>query len=170
MLELLMYKEAATYLPNLQKLQTLHLRTCIKLFRLPVEILNIKQLRHLLFTDMFRKGVGIRVPRGIGTLANLQTCTGICSGPGIASELSSLTQLRELEVREVSNDHAVLQFLPKLEHFTLWEAYQAKFIGKESCEAGGFPKLEILIIASWNLVEWTEIVNGAFSKFKALSI
>ncbi|XP_058008449.1 disease resistance protein RPM1-like, partial [Hevea brasiliensis] len=231
---------------NLQKLQTLHLTNYSNLFQLPVEILNIKQLRHLLLIDM-STDVVIRIPRGIGTLANLHTCTGVYAGAGIASELSSLTQLRKLDVSEVSDDHAgelfasiikleslvslsltaehplndrllpelepfsppphlqelilrgglvempnwlpsvenltilelcysnlleepssVLQYLPKLKHLTLWEAYKAKLIGKEFCDVGGFPELETLIIASENLVEWTEIVNGAFPSLRYL--
>ncbi|XP_058009869.1 disease resistance protein RPM1-like [Hevea brasiliensis] len=231
---------------NLQKLQTLHLSNCSKLFPVPVEIYNIKQLRHLLFVDYYIDTDGIRVPRGIGTLANLHTCTGVYAGAGIASELSSLTQLRKLDV-EVSDDHAgelfasiiklenlvslslaaeenwsvtplpeleqfsppphlqelilrgvlfempnwlpsvenltilelwhsnlleepssVLQYLPKLKHLTLWEAYKAKLIGKEFCDVGGFPELETLIITSTNLVEWTEIVNGAFPSLRYL--
>ncbi|KAJ9174375.1 hypothetical protein P3X46_017402 [Hevea brasiliensis] len=232
---------------NLQKLQTLHLASCSKLFQVPVEIYNIKQLRHLLVVGPDGYIDGIRVPRGIGTLANLQTCTGICSGPGIASELSSLTQLRKLYVHEVSDDHAgelfasiiklenlvslklvaeenrpvtllpelepfsppphlqelilrgglvempnwlpsvenltilelcysnlleepssVLQYLPKLKHLVLWEAYKAKLIGKKFCDVGGFPELETLIISSKNLVDWTEIVNGAFPSLRCL--
>ncbi|XP_058008446.1 disease resistance protein RPM1-like [Hevea brasiliensis] len=232
---------------NLQKLQTLHLTNYSNLFQLPVEILNIKQLRHLLFVDFYGYSAGIRVPRGIGTLANLHTCTGVYAGAGIASELSSLTQLRKLDVHEVSDDHAgelfasiiklenlvslslvaeepwqvtllpelepfsppphlqelilrgglvempnwlpsvenltilelwhsnlleepssVLQYLPKLKHLRLWEAYKAKLIGKEFCDVGGFPELETLIIASENLVEWTEIVNGAFPSLRYL--
>ncbi|KAF2298562.1 hypothetical protein GH714_024122 [Hevea brasiliensis] len=231
---------------NLQKLQTLHLTNYSNLFQLPVEILNIKQLRHLLFIDM-STDVAIRIPRGIGTLANLHTCTGVYAGAGIASELSSLTQLRKLDVSKVSDDHAgelfasiiklenlvslsltaeqpwwvtllpelepfsppphlqelilrgglvempnwlpsvenltilelyqsnlleepssVLQYLPKLKHLKLWEAYKAKLIGKKFCDVGGFPQLETLIIASENLVEWTEIINGAFPSLRYL--
>ncbi|KAF2298601.1 hypothetical protein GH714_024285 [Hevea brasiliensis] len=197
--------------------------------------------------DLVHLNDGIRVPRGIGTLANLHTCTGICSGAGIPGELSSLTQLRKLDVHEVSDDHAgelfasiiklenlvflsltaeppwsvtllpelepfsppphlqklilrgglvempnwlpsvenltilelrhsnlleepssVLQYLPKLKHLTLWEAYKAKLIGKEFCDGGGFPELKALKIASKNLVEWTKIVNGAFPSLRYL--
>ncbi|KAF2298616.1 hypothetical protein GH714_024332 [Hevea brasiliensis] len=200
---------------NLQKLQTLHLPNCSKLFQVPVEIYNIKQLRHLLFANCHEYSDGIRVPRGIGTLANLQTCTGVYASAGIASELSSLTQLRTLHtgrshfypnwnhflpphlqelilsgglvempnwlpsvenltILELINSNlleepsSVLQYLPKLKHLTLWEAYKAKLIGKEFCDVGGFPELETLIIASENLVEWTEIVNGAFPSLRYL--
>ncbi|KAF2312472.1 hypothetical protein GH714_034794 [Hevea brasiliensis] len=232
---------------NLQKLQTLEVHDCSKQFELAVEILNIKQLRHLLLCDTLRYKGGIRVPMGIGTLVNLQTFTGVYVGAGIASELSCLTQLRKLDVQDVSEDHvgelfasiiklenlvslslnaeqagegtllpelepfsppphlqelvlrgglvemlnwlpsienltslalchsnisenpsSVLQFLPKLKHLRLWEAYKVKLIGKEFCESGGFPKLETLIIASGDLVEWIEIVNGAFPSLRNL--
>ncbi|XP_058005940.1 disease resistance protein RPM1-like [Hevea brasiliensis] len=240
-------KKLPPTIANLQKLQTLEVHNCSKLFELPVEILNIKQLRHLLLCDIFEYDCGIRVPMGIGKLENLQTCTGIYAGTGIASELSNLTQLRKLHVLDVSEDHADelfasirklenlvclsldaeevgndtllpelapfsppphlqelvlrgglvelpnwllsmenlttlvlgrsdlleepssdLQFLPKLKHLRLWEAYRAKIIGKEFCEAGGFSELETLTIASSDLVEWTEIVNGAFPSLKRL--
>ncbi|KAF2320541.1 hypothetical protein GH714_028139 [Hevea brasiliensis] len=48
------------------------------------------------------------------------------------------------------------------------EAYKAKIIGKEFCEAGGYPELETLSITSRDLVEWTEIVNGAFPSLRSL--
>lgn len=50
---------------NLQKLQTLDVN-CSILFQLPVEIMNIKQLRHLLLRDIRGYSFGIRVPRGTG--------------------------------------------------------------------------------------------------------
>ncbi|KAF2284716.1 hypothetical protein GH714_029509 [Hevea brasiliensis] len=87
-------KKLPPTIANLQKLQTLEVHNCSKLFELPVEILNIKQLRHLLLCDIIEYDCGIRVPMGIGKLENLQTCTGIYAGTGIASELSNLTQLR----------------------------------------------------------------------------
>lgn len=195
--------------------------------------------------------MGLEFQEGLEN-ANLHTCTGICSGAGIASELSSLTQLRQLDVHDVSEDHAdeifasiiklenlvslslnaeqassgtllpeldsfspppphlqelfirgslveipswllsianlntlelchsnlqenpssVLQFLPKLKHLVLWYAYSAKLIGVDFCEAGGFPELGTLTIASSELVEWTEIGIGewGFSMFEASSI
>ena len=48
----------------------------------------------------------VRVPRGISRLRNLQTLEGIYTGGGIAKELGNMTQLRSLEVRSVSEDHA----------------------------------------------------------------
>ncbi|OAY39487.1 hypothetical protein MANES_10G098300v8 [Manihot esculenta] len=231
---------------NLQNLQTLEV-TYTKLRHLPVEILNIKQLRHLLLNDCKIHNDGIRVPRGIGTLVNLHTCAGVYVDAGFAIELSTLTHLRNLDVRNVSEDHAselfvsicklenlvslslnaertylgtplpelealcppphlqelslrgglfeipnwlasienltslelrdsnllenpssVLQFLPKLKHLVLDNAYKAKIISKEFCEAGGYPELETLLISSRDLVEWTEIVNGAFPSLKRL--
>ncbi|XP_002527909.2 putative disease resistance protein At1g59780 [Ricinus communis] len=240
-------------LGNLQKLQTLDIRMCGWLHELPIEVLRIKQLRHLLMSRSIEYGE-IIVPKGIGKLVNLHTFTGVYAGGGIASELSTLTQLRELGVKRVSEDHAselyaaimkmgnlislsleaeqnycedtderfsllpefelfspppvlqelyidggliempiwlasmsnlttlnlfhsdlqemptsVLQFLPKLKHLTLWEAYRGKQIGKDFCQAGGFRELKTLTIASKFLVEWTEIENEAFPKLKCLS-
>ncbi|KAF2320546.1 hypothetical protein GH714_028178 [Hevea brasiliensis] len=231
---------------NLQKLQTLEVES-INLPQLPIEILNITQLRHLLLNNCPYYG-GIRVPRGIGTLVNLHTCAGVHVDAGFASELSTLTHLRKLDVRNACEDHAselfaaifklenlvslllssenqylgtplpelesfsppphlqelslcgrlfeipnwlastenltslelrhsnllenpssILQFLPKLKRLFLIKAYKAKIIGKEFCEAGGYPQLETLSISSEDLVEWTEIVNGAFPSLKMLN-
>ncbi|XP_042492156.1 disease resistance protein RPM1-like [Macadamia integrifolia] len=68
----------------------------------------------------------------------------------------------------------VLQFLPNLKHLALWEACKVKVINKEFCQVGGFPKLEALLIANQNLLEWTEIEDGAlpslaFLKFHCCS-
>ncbi|XP_058008599.1 probable disease resistance RPP8-like protein 2 [Hevea brasiliensis] len=232
---------------NLQKLQTLDISCGENLCKLPVEILNIRQLRHLLLKDYLEFDGGIRVPRGIGTLIHLQSFTAIFSGASFASELSLLTKLRSLDIRNVSEDHAdelfavitnlenlvslsisaeqarrgsflpemeqfsppphlkelhlrgglfelpnwlasienltnlglyhsnllenpssVLQFLSKLKHLTLRNAYKTKLIGKEFCKEGGFQKLETLTICSEDLVEWTEIVNGAFPCLRTL--
>lgn len=92
-------------LGNLQRLQTLDIRMCGYLHKLPVEVLNIQQLRHLLMSKCINNGK-IRVPRGIETLVNRHTLYGVYAGDGIASELSTLTQLRELGVKRVSDDHA----------------------------------------------------------------
>ncbi|KAL9390283.1 hypothetical protein Peur_018888 [Populus x canadensis] len=237
-------------LGNLKRLQTLDIRWCGKLRKLPIEILHIQQLRHLLMSDSIND-CEIRVPKGIGTLVNLHTLSGIYGGDDIAIELIVLTQLRELGVKRVSDDHAselfaaikklenltslsleaegnyfedtlfsifpeldafspppllqefflrggliempvwfasmenltrltlsfsylsenptsVLQLLPKLKHLNLWEAYKARHIGKEFCNAGGFPALETLTIASGFLAEWTEIETGAFPRLRYL--
>uniref|UniRef100_A0A2C9UUC8 Disease resistance R13L4/SHOC-2-like LRR domain-containing protein n=1 Tax=Manihot esculenta TaxID=3983 RepID=A0A2C9UUC8_MANES len=234
-------------LGNLQKLQTLDLM-CGNLRELPIEVLTIQNLRHLLMSR------SIRVPKEIGKLTNLYTCSGVYAGGGIASELSRLTQLRELSVKRVSEDHASelcaaimkmenllsvkleaeincysidqmytflpefelfsppsllqevylcgvlveipiwlfsmsnltrlelhfsdltetpttdIQFLPNLKHLTLWQAYKAKLLGKEFCQAGGFPALQTLTIDSMFLEHWTEIVNGAFPSLKSLTL
>jgi len=223
---------------------------CGQLRKLPIQILHIQQLRHLLMSDSIND-CEIRVPKGIGTLVNLHTLSGIYGGDDIAIELIALTQLRELGVKRVSDDHAselfaaikkmenltslsleaernyfedtsfsifaeldafspppllqeffllggliempvwfasmenltrlslfysylsenptsVLQLLPKLKHLKLWEAYKARHIGKEFCNAGGFPVLETLTIASEFLAEWTEIETGAFPRLRYL--
>ncbi|KAF9677882.1 hypothetical protein SADUNF_Sadunf08G0153900 [Salix dunnii] len=211
-------------LGNLQKLQTLDIRMCGKLSKLPIEVVHIQQLRHLRMS----KSIGdceIRVPEGIGKMVNLHTLSGIYGGDGIARELSALTQIRNLGVKRRNafskkrvslfpeldafspppllqefylhgglikipnwlasmenltrlalsfsylseSPTSVLQFLPKLKHLNLWEAYKAKHIGKEFCNAGGFPVLETLTIASEFLVEWTEIATGAFPSLRSLS-
>ncbi|KAJ9172602.1 hypothetical protein P3X46_015819 [Hevea brasiliensis] len=82
--------------------------------------------------------------------------------------IENLTSLAQCHSNILENPSSVLQFLPKLKHLRLWEAYKAKLIGKEFCESGGFPKLETLIIASGDLVEWIEIVNGAFPSLRNL--
>ncbi|KDP29687.1 hypothetical protein JCGZ_18849 [Jatropha curcas] len=235
-------------LANLQNLQTLDITGSRWLTKLPIQVLNIQQLRHLIMSHTLNNGE-IRVPSGIGTLKNLHALDGVYAGGGIASELSSLIQLQQLGVRRVSEDHATelsaaitkmenlvslsleaegcynesflpeleslspplsiqvlalrgglvempiwlaamenltelslansnllenpslaLQFLPKLKVLYLLKAYnEIKCIGKEFCEAGGFPKLETLVIASeYFLVEWTEIVDGAFPSLRCL--
>ncbi|KAH8495325.1 hypothetical protein H0E87_018491 [Populus deltoides] len=237
-------------LGNLKRLQTLDIRWCRQLRKLPIQILHIQQLRHLLMSDSIND-CEIRVPKGIGTLVNLHTLSGIYGGDDIAIELIALTQLRELGVKSVSDDHAselfaaikkmenltslsletegncfedtyfsifpeldafspppllqeffllggliempvwfasmenltrltlsfsylsenptsVLQLLPKLKHLQLWQAYKARHIGKEFCNAGGFPVLETLTIASEFLAEWTEIETGAFPSLRYL--
>ncbi|PIA29329.1 hypothetical protein AQUCO_06100090v1 [Aquilegia coerulea] len=62
----------------------------------------------------------------------------------------------------------VLQFLPNLKHLTLWHAHDSKQMGKEFCSAGGFPKLEVLVFASFVLEEWTELEEGALPSLKHL--
>ncbi|KDP26639.1 hypothetical protein JCGZ_17797 [Jatropha curcas] len=240
-------------LGNLQNLQTLDIRMCGNMQELPIEVLNIQQLRHLLMSKSINDGE-IRVPKEIGKLVNLITFTGVYAGGGIANELSNLTQLQELGVKRVSEDHAselfaaimkmenlislsleaeehydggtscsffpdefgrfsppthllelhlvgglvetpswltsmsnltrlslyfsnltesptlVLQFLPKLKYLVLWQVYKATHIGKEFCQAGGFPELETITIDSSFLVDWSEIVNGAFPRLKSLNI
>lgn len=47
----------------------------------------------------------IRVPSGIRILVNLHTFCGLYAGDGIARELSSLTQLRILGIKRISDDH-----------------------------------------------------------------
>ncbi|PIA29328.1 hypothetical protein AQUCO_06100089v1 [Aquilegia coerulea] len=84
--------------------------------------------------------------------------------------LENLNELR-LGFTHLPEDPAlVLQFLPNLKHLTLWHAHDAKTMGKEFCGVGGFPKLEVLVIASRVLEEWTELEEGAFPSLKYLHI
>ncbi|KAL3577801.1 hypothetical protein D5086_019305 [Populus alba] len=106
-------------LGNLKRLQTLDIRWCRQLRKLPIQILHIQQLRHLLMSDRVFGGE-IRVPKGIGRLVNLHTLSGIYGGDDIAMELIALTQLRELGVKRVSADHASELFaaIKKMENLT----------------------------------------------------
>ncbi|KAL3582736.1 hypothetical protein D5086_017068 [Populus alba] len=92
-------------LGNLQKLQTLDITMCGNLSKLPTEVLHIQQLRHLLMSKSI-DDCEIRVPEGIGKMVNLHTLSGIYGGDGIARELSALTQIKDLGVKRVSEDHA----------------------------------------------------------------
>ena len=249
---------------NFRNLQTLDISWSGYEFELSNGVLNLAQLRHLkMYRPMNDKEV--RVPQGISRLRNLQTLEGIYAGGGIAKELGVMTQLRSLEVRCVSDDHAdelyfsvmklsmlrklsltvervrgkgkgrgrwrrsymyensffpflesfsspppllqtlelvgrliemplwlgsmenltklymcyshlsenpttILQFLPNLKYLQMGEAYKGRRMEKEFFRAGGFPKLEYLDISSDDLVEWTEIEEGALPCLKQLSI
>ncbi|EEF34467.1 Disease resistance protein RPM1, putative [Ricinus communis] len=93
---------------------------------------------------------------------------GLVEIPKWISSMENLTTLGLFQSKLLENPNSVLQFLPKLKHLRLQDAYKAKCIGKEFCEAGGFPKLETLSIVSRTLVEWTEIVEGAFPSLRRL--
>ncbi|XP_037496886.1 disease resistance protein RPM1-like [Jatropha curcas] len=69
----------------------------------------------------------------------------------------------------LENQARTLQFLPKLKLLFMRNAYKVRCIGKEFCEASGFPKLESLEISEDLLVEWTDIVNGAFPSLRRLA-
>lgn len=84
--------------------------------------------------------------------------------------LERLTNLRLGFSNLSENPSLVLQVLPNLKYLTLWQAYDAKKIGKEFCSAGGFPKLEVLSIASRVLEEWTELEEGALPSLKYLHL
>ena len=90
---------------NLRNLQTLDISWSGYEFELSNGVLNLAQLRHL---KMYRpmNDNEVRVPQGISRLRNLQTLEGIYAGGGIAKELGVMTQLRSLEVRCFSDDHA----------------------------------------------------------------
>ncbi|XP_037496878.1 disease resistance protein RPM1 isoform X2 [Jatropha curcas] len=233
-------------LGNLQNLQTLDIILSRQLKELPLQVLNYQQLRHLMISKTTYRN-GVRVPSGIGTFKYLRTLDGVYAGGGILSELSSLTQLQQLGITSVSEDHSTelfpaitkmenlislsleaekylrdsflpdlesfspppsiqdlrlygrlfempvwltsmenltmlflgysdllenqartLQFLPKLKLLYICNAYKVRCIGKEFCEASGFPKLEFLEISEDLLVEWTDIVNGAFPSLRRL--
>ena len=242
---------------NLRNLQTLDISWSGDEFELSNGVLNLAQLRHLKMRRSVNDGE-VRVPPGISRLRNLQTLEGIYAGGGIAKELGNMTQLRSLEVRCLSDDHAgelyasimkltglctlsltvemngiaddssdsddngyslfpcletfspppllqtlqlegcltemplwlgsmenltklylcwshlsenpttILQFLPDLKYLLMERAYKGKRMEIEFFRAGGFPKLEYLTIASDDLVEWTEIEEGALPSLKQL--
>ncbi|CAI0395517.1 unnamed protein product [Linum tenue] len=88
--------------------------------------------------------------------------------PSWFHSLNNLTMLR-LGFSHLEEDPALaLQQLPNLQNLTLWHAYDGKQLGKEFCKAGGFPKLEILSIASHVLEEWTEVEEGALPSLQYL--
>ena len=89
--------------------------------------------------------------------------------PNWLLSMRSITVLILCDSNLTENSISVLQYLPKLKHLALWEACNAKIICKEFCEAGGFPKLEVLKITSKVLVEWNEIVSGAFPSLRYLN-
>jgi Leucine-rich repeat (LRR) protein len=88
--------------------------------------------------------------------------------PNWLGSMESLTKLRLGFSHLSENPTLVLQVLPNLEKLTLWNAYDGRQLGKDFCKAGGFPKLEVLIIASRVLEEWTELEEGALPRLKYL--
>lgn len=88
--------------------------------------------------------------------------------PNWLGSMESLTKLRLGFSHLSENPTLVLQVLPNLEKLTLWHAYDGRQLGKDFCKAGGFPKLEVLIIASRVLEEWTELEEGALPRLKYL--
>ncbi|XP_042491112.1 putative disease resistance protein RGA3 [Macadamia integrifolia] len=86
---------------NLQNLLTLDIRWPRSMRVLPSGILKLVELRHLMMSMN-----EIKVPPGIGIFSNLQSLTGLFARPGILEELSKLTQLKELQLNDVSEEHA----------------------------------------------------------------
>ncbi|KAJ6375519.1 hypothetical protein OIU77_000499 [Salix suchowensis] len=88
--------------------------------------------------------------------------------PNWLGSMENLTNLRLGFSHLSENPTSVLQVLPNLEKLNLWHAYDGRQYGKDFCKAGGFPKLEVLIIASRVLEEWTELEEGALPRLKYL--
>ncbi|KAF2293287.1 hypothetical protein GH714_040662 [Hevea brasiliensis] len=88
--------------------------------------------------------------------------------PSWLGSLENLTKLRLGFSHLSENPTSVLQLLPNLENLTLWHAFDAQQLGKEFCKAGGFPKLEVLSIASHVLEAWTELEEGALPSLQYL--
>lgn len=93
---------------------------------------------------------------------------GLIEMPVWFASMENLTRLSLSDSYLSENPTSVLQLLPKLKHLKLSHAYKARHIGKEFCNAGGFPVLETLTIASEFLAEWTEIETGAFPRLRYL--
>lgn len=90
-------------LSNLKALHTLDIRWCGFIAALPHGILSLVSLRHLKMLKNY--GVtGVKLPRGIASLRNLLTLTGVDPSGGIAGELGNLTQLRRLGVMDVAEE------------------------------------------------------------------
>lgn len=90
--------------------------------------------------------------------------------PNWFSSMENLTKLRLGFSHLSENPLLVLRLLPNLKILILWHAYEAKQLGKDFCRAGGFPKLEHLTVASFELEEWTELEEGALSCLKLLHL
>ncbi|KDP32758.1 hypothetical protein JCGZ_12050 [Jatropha curcas] len=94
---------------------------------------------------------------------------GLVEIPIWLASMDNLTMLSLCYSNLLENPTPALQYLPKLKLLYIGDAYKVKCIGKEFCKAGGFPKLETLVFSSERfLVEWTEIVNGAFPSLRHL--
>lgn len=115
--------------------------------------------QHLVLLDSFLPPPSLRKLRLEGLLDKI---------PGWLGSLESLTKLRLGFSHLSENPTSVLQLLPNLKILTLWHAYDAQKVGKEFCKAGGFPKLEVLSIASHVLEAWTEIEEGALPSLQYL--
>ncbi|XP_065874229.1 disease resistance protein RPM1-like [Euphorbia lathyris] len=102
-------------------------------------------------------------------LQDLHLFGGLVDIPNWLLSMENLTVLSLSFSRLLENQISALQVLPKLKHLTLWEASNGKYMSKGFCDPGGFKELETLEIASSSLVEWTEIVNGAFPSLRFLS-
>lgn len=90
--------------------------------------------------------------------------------PSFLGSMKRLTNIRLGFSHLTESPTLVLQLLPNLKTLTLWHANDAKQIGKEFCMTGGFPKLEVLSIASHVLEEWTDLEEGALPSLKYLNL
>ncbi|KAJ9683389.1 hypothetical protein PVL29_019112 [Vitis rotundifolia] len=82
--------------------------------------------------------------------------------------MENLTKLYLCYSHLSENPTTILQFLPNLKYLLMGDAYKGERMEIECFRAGGFPKLEYLTIASDDLVEWTEIEEGALPSLKQL--
>ncbi|CAK7329020.1 unnamed protein product [Dovyalis caffra] len=114
---------------------------------------------HLVLQDSFSPSPLLRKVRLEGRLEKI---------PNWLGSMEFLTKIRLGFSHLSENPTLVLQVLPNLKNLTLWHAYDGRQLGKDFCKAGGFPKLEVLIIASPVLEEWTELEEGALPRLQYL--
>ncbi|XP_037497806.1 disease resistance protein RPM1 [Jatropha curcas] len=103
------------------------------------------------------------------SIKHLSLCGALVEMPAWLASMENLTVLHLNNSNLLEPPAPTLQFLPKLKVLHIDGAYKVRCIGKEFCDAGGFPKLEKLTFSDEDiLVEWTEIARGAFLSLREL--
>ncbi|PON81114.1 LRR domain containing protein, partial [Trema orientale] len=107
---------------KLQKLQTLDLVNTL-VCELPCEINDLRRMRHILTSHnhrSFKTVPGMKLPKGIGCLEDLQTLCSVEAheGPGAVSELEKLRQLRMLSISKLTTEtgKALCAFIEKMNY------------------------------------------------------
>ncbi|KDP26734.1 hypothetical protein JCGZ_17892 [Jatropha curcas] len=103
------------------------------------------------------------------SIKHLRLYGALVEMPAWLASMENLTVLHLSFSNLLEPPAPTLQFLPKLKALHIDSAYNVRCIGKEFCDLGGFPKLEILTFHGEDtLVEWTEIGRGAFLSLRNL--
>ncbi|XP_037497805.1 disease resistance protein RPM1 isoform X3 [Jatropha curcas] len=103
------------------------------------------------------------------SIKHLRLYGALVEMPAWLASMENLTVLHLRYSNLLEPPAPTLQFLPKLKILRIDRAYKVRCIGKEFCDTGGFPKLEILAFSQEDiLVEWTEIGRGAFPSLRHL--